>query len=171
MVNPGVILLITFAVILTIVAVLLLVWASIEYSNNSNNGNTGHTPLFPCSQNINVSSLIQIPINNSTICSQQGITGTYYYIGNLDSGQYDYVVAKFGTQPLDVCVGFCTGYTGGICNGPTYNGKSSQQNFDTCMSQLSSTTCTPPIPIAAQGTLLYYALSPTCNFCDNCGNT
>lgn len=170
MVNPGIALLVTFAVILTISLIILLVWAGIESANNKNTGNTGTTgsnSLPPCSQNINISSLIQIPTTGAD-CAQQGRTGTYYYIGNLGSGQYDYVVAKWGTQPFDVCIDFCQGFTGGMCTGPSYGGKSAQDNFDNCMKQLSSNTCTPPIPLAAQGTFLYYAYSPTCNICDNC---
>lgn len=170
MANPGMILLISFAIIITIAVIALLAWAAVENSNNPGTGGTG-TALSPCSQNINISELIQIPTNESTNCAQQGATGTFYYIGNLGGGQYDYVVARWGTQPFDVCIDFCRGFSGGVCTGPDYAGQSAQANFDRCMSELSSTTCSPPIPIAAQGTFLYYAYAPTCSICDNCRNT
>lgn len=167
MINPGVVLLITVAIILTIGVILLLVWAGVEVSNNS--GRTGNTGNFlpSCSQNINISSLIQIPINDNTKCVQNGIVTSKFCIATLDQGNYDYVVAPWTSQPLDVCIGFCTGYTGGICSGADYNGQSAQANFNKCMQQLSGTGCSPPVPIAANGTIIYYAFSPTCNVCDN----
>lgn len=167
MANPGVVLLILFAIFLTIGIIILVVWAGVDYYKNIGGG-TGTNILPPCSRDINVSSLIQIPTNGSANCIQQGSTGTFYYIGNLGSGEYDYVVAAWGSKPFDVCIGFCHGYTGGACTGPIYAGKSAQTNFDNCMSQLSSSRCTPPIPIAARGTILYYPYSPTCNVCSNC---
>lgn len=167
MINPGVVLLITVAIILTIGVILLLVWAGVEVSNNSGiTGNTGNF-LPSCSQNINISSLIQIPINDNTKCVQNGIVTSKFCIATLDKGNYDYVVAPWTSQPLDVCIGFCTGYTGGTCSGPDYNGQSAQTNFNNCMQQLSGTGCSPPVPIAANGTIIYYAFSPTCNVCDN----
>jgi len=171
MVNPGIILLISLAVILTIAVIITLIWAGISISNHQNQGTgtTGPSTLPSCTQTININTLIQIPETGFN-CIQNGVTGSLYYIGNLGTGQYDYVVAPFTLQPLDVCIGFCTGYTGGNCSGPNYNGQSAQDNFNHCMSQLSSTTCTPPIPIAAKGTTIFYAYSPTCNICDNCGH-
>jgi hypothetical protein len=170
MANTGVILLIILAIILTITMISLLIWAGVSYINSDrNNGGTGTNILPPCNQNVNISSLIQIPDVGAN-CIQNGIVGSLYYIGKLDRGQYDYVVAPWATQPLDVCVGFCTGYTGGQCSGADYNGQSAQSNFDNCMRQLSSTGCAPPIPIAARGTIIYYPLSPTCKICDNCGS-
>lgn len=170
MANPGVILLILLAVILTIAIISVLIWAGVERHNDSNTGTTGGVILPPCNQNINISSLIQIPDTGSN-CTQNGATGSLFYVGKLGGGKYDYVVAPWGTQTFDVCVGFCTGYTGGKCSGANYNGQSSQSNFDNCMKQLSSTGCAPPIPIAAKGTILYYPYTPTCNVCDTCGPT
>ena len=167
MVNVGIMLLISLAVLLTIGIIIVLIWAGVSSSNNSG-GKTGAPSLPPCSQNINISSLIQIPTMGFN-CTQQGETGPLYYIGQLGNQQYDYVVAPWGTQPLDVCIGFCSTFSDGNCTGPNYQGVSAQDNFNSCMNQLSSTTCTPPIPIAAQGTILYYPYSPTCNICDACG--
>jgi hypothetical protein len=166
MVNIGVILLFTTAILLSLLFIILIIWASISYINNSNNSITS---LPNCNSNVNPSDLIQISSTGS-ICLQNGLPISLYYIGQIPPQTYDYVVAPWGTQPLDVCVSFCTGYTGGTCYGPPYNGQSSQSNFDNCMSQLSSTTCIPPIPIASKDNTLYYALSPTCNICDNCGS-
>jgi len=169
MVNPGVVLLIILAIVLTIIVIGAIIWAAVEYSRDTNGtGGTGTTGLALCNQNINISTLIQIP-NVGANCIQNGMPSSKYYIGQLGNQNFDYVVAPWGTQPLDVCIGFCTGYTGGICFGAESQGKSAQQNFDNCMTQLSSTTCIPPIPLAAKGTILYYAFSPTCNVCDNCG--
>ncbi|CAH6420867.1 Hypothetical protein HVR_LOCUS1310 [uncultured virus] len=170
MVNPGLVLLITLAIVLTIVVIGLLIWAGVSYYNYTQGaGGTGATGLPSCSQNINISDLTQIPLGTGTNCTQNGITGSLYYVGAINSN-YDYVVAPWQTQPLVICIGYCTSYTGGNCSGPTASGKTAQENFDNCMSQLSSTTCTPPIPIAARGTILYYAYAPTCGVCDCCGS-
>jgi len=167
MANIGVILLITTAILLALLFIILIIWASLSYINNPNNNSLSSLPN--CNTNVNLSDLIQISSTGSN-CLQNGHSTSLFYIGQIPPQTYDYVVARWPTQPLDVCVSFCTGYTGGTCYGPPYNGKSSQSNFDNCMSQLSSTTCIPPIPIAANGTTLYYAFSPTCNICDNCGS-
>lgn len=173
MVNVGVALLVALAVILTIGFIALIVYAGVSFAtdHNSNTGNTGNTGnnLPPCNQNVNLQSLIQIP-DSGFNCVQEGVTGSKYYIGQLGNLQYDYVVAPWTSQPLDVCIGFCTGYTGGTtggkCSGTNWNGKSAQVNFNNCMSQLSSTTCIPPAPVAARGTILYYPFSPTDRICD-----
>lgn len=170
MVNPGIVLLITLAIILTIGVIVALIWAGVSILNNQGGGGTGVTVGPPCGQNVNLSSLIQIP-NSGANCIQRGVTGSLFYIGNLSNKSFDYVVAPWGTQPLDVCIGFCTGFTGGICTGAPSSGRSAQSNFNSCMSQLSSTTCSPPIPLAAKGAIVYYAFSPTCNICDNCGSS
>lgn len=171
MVNPGLVLLIILVVLLTIGIIAVLIWAGVSIVEHNNNGNsgTGATVGPPCSQSINLSNLIQIPDSGAN-CIQRGITGPLFYIGNLGNQSLDYVVAPWGTQPLDVCIGFCTGYTGGICKGPPSGGRSAQSNFDNCMSQLTGTGCSPPLPLAAKGAIVYYAFSPTCNICDNCGH-
>lgn len=172
MVNPGVAALAALAVILTIGFIVLLVWAGVSAATNTNSSGGRVNFLPPCSQNTNISSLIQIPPSGFN-CIQRGRPTSLYYIGQLGNKQYDYVVAPWGTIPIDVCVGFCTSLSGvtaggGSCSGPNFNGQSAQANFDHCMTQLSSTTCAPPIPIAAKGTILYYAFSPTCLICDGC---
>ena len=169
MANAGVILLILLSVLLVVVMLGLIIWGLVSNSgsNNSSNNNNGSTVLPPCSTAVDIASLVQIPMDMETNCTQNGVKGSLYYLGSLDEN-YDYVAAPWGTQPLDVCIGFCTGYTGGVCTGATYGGKSAQVNFDNCMAQLSSTTCATPLPIAAKGTTLYYAYSPTCLSCDNC---
>ncbi len=168
MANTGIVLLLILIVILVITVITLLVWAGIETSNQNNNNGGGTVILPSCSSNVNVSSLVQIP-NTGANCLQNGATGPLYYIGSISS--YDYVVAPWGTQPLDVCVHFCESYSNGKCTGPNYNGQSAQSNFNSCMTQLSGTGCSPPVPIAAKGAILYYAFSPTCNICDNCGKS
>lgn len=164
--NLGVILLIILIIILTIGITIALIYVSIEESRNNNN-NSGNVILPPCSESTNISSLIQIP-NIGSDCLQNGTAGSLYYIGNIENSKYDYVVAPWTTQPFDVCIGFCSGYTGNTCSGPNYNGKSAQDNFNNCMQQLGVTGCAPPLPVAAKGTTLYYPFTPTCNVCDNC---
>ena len=159
--NPGVILLICLGVILLITAILVITWAAISFNNNNVPG-----PLPQCSQNVNINSLIQIP-DTGYNCVQHGQTGSLYYVGQLGNLDYDYVVAPYKTPIQDVCIGFCSiGFTGGVCMGPNYNGKTAQTNYDNCIAQLSSTTCIPPIPIAAKGTTIYYPLLPTCCACE-----
>jgi hypothetical protein len=167
MVNVGVVLLILLTIILTAAIVGALVWAGIS-SNQPPSGATGPPPAPPCQQTVVLDSLIQIPTMGAN-CIQRGVTGSKFYIGNLGTGSLDFVVAPWGTQPLNVCVDFCSSFTGGICSGPNFNGQSAQANFNHCMQQLAGVNCTPPVPIAAQGTILYYAFSPTCLICDNCG--
>jgi len=166
MINEGIILLIILVIVSVIVLLSLLIWGGIAYTDNK--GKTGGTVLLPpCSQNVNISSLLQIPENGYN-CVRAGITGSLYYIGNLGDKTYDYVVAPYTTAPFTVCVSFCSNYSQGVCTGPSSSGKSAQENFNNCMSQLSSTECTPPIPIAVKGTTLYYAYLPTCKYCDGC---
>lgn len=168
MVNAGVVLLIILVVLLTVGIITALTIAGIESGKSQGTGGTaGNIPA--CSQIVQLDRLQQIP-DVGADCVQNGRTGQYFYIGNLGTGAYDYVVATFGTQPLDVCVNFCIGgSSGGVCSGPNYNGQSAQANFNRCMQQLSSDICSPPLPIAARGTTLYYAYSPTCKICSNCG--
>lgn len=172
MVNAGVIVLIIIAIILGIGAIIMISLAIIsDRTKKSHNG--GSSATEPCSQFIDIDTLPQIP--DDDICIQQGQKTSKYYIGNLNNQSLDFVVAPWATSNFDVCVGYCskfipgTGTTGGTCSGPGYNGLSAQQNFDNCMQQLSTNECFPPKPIAARGTILYYAFSPTCNICDNCG--
>jgi len=168
MVNAGLVALISLTIILTLFIVVSLILVAVK-SIRSNNGSNVPNSLPPCLSTVNINSLLQIPSNYPN-CVQQGITGSLFYIGNLGSGKYDYVVAPWGTNPSNVCIGYCSSYNNGVCLGPNYNGKSAQINFDQCMKQLTSTGCSPPLPIAAQGTKIYYALYPTCNSCDGCGN-
>ena len=167
MVNPGIILLAVFVFVLFLaLAITIAFTVNAELTHT---GSTGTTGLEPCSQTVDLDSLIQIP-SDQPPCLQQGRNLGLYWIGDLAPFTYNYVVAPYGTQPLEVCRGFCTGFTGSgtgaICTGPVYQGKTAQENFNACMSQLTSTTCLPPVPIAAQGTTLYYALLPT-EVCDN----
>src|SRR5688500_1475718 len=99
MVNPGVILLISISIILTIGITLLLIWVAIEERHNQGQSGTTGSSLPSCSQNINISSLLQIP-DNSTECIQNGRRTSLHYIGTLGTGNYDYVVAPWATQPL-----------------------------------------------------------------------
>lgn len=169
MVAVEIILLITLAVILTIGTITAVSVAAVAASNN-NSGASGTTGLPACSQNINIDTLIKIPDVGAN-CIQQGVPTNLYYIGKLGDQTYDFVVATYGNSPLNVCSGYCQGgVINGQCTGPSYAGKSAQENFNICMSQLTSTTCEPPIPLAAKGTDIYYALSPTCRACDNCAN-
>lgn len=175
MVSADVIALISVVIILVIAAVVLITWALVSAADarakeNSSGGTTGASASEPCSSFINLDNLPQIP--DSDICIQQGQPTSQYYIPSLD-----FVVAPWGTSAFDVCIGFCSGFTGstgstgGVCTGPQYQGLSAQQNFDNCMKQLSTTACFPPVPIAARGTTLYYAFSPTCGLCDGCGTS
>lgn len=158
MANFGIVLLISLVVLSMVVVTILLSWAAVESYND-------HANVIPsCDQDIDIASLVQVKDR----CIQSGVATSLYYIGSSNNSKYDFVVAPWKTQPLDVCVGFCTSYSSGVCNGPNSNGKSAQINFNHCMDQLSSTTCSPPIPIAADGAIIYYAYSPTCNICDNC---
>jgi hypothetical protein len=170
MVNVGVIILIVTIIIFILLGIGLLSWALVSRAryNELHPGEPG-TPLPPCSESINISDLIQIPTDMAPNC----IKGApYYYIGNLGDKSYDYVVSSWPTQIINVCLHFCDTLVDGVCTGGIYNGRTAQENFDSCMKQLKpNPTCSPPDPIAAKGPLLYYAFSPTCSVCDNCTGT
>ena len=159
--NYGVIILIIIIIFLFIGGIIIVAIAYNNYVINNKNTNFKE----PCGQNINISDLIQLPGGLSP-CYQGGQLTNLYYIGELSSGKYDFVVAPFTTQILSICVGYCSSYNQGICNGPNYAGKTAQQNFDECMKLLSGDgTCIPPAPIAALGTTLYYPQSVTARTC------
>jgi hypothetical protein len=167
MLNPGVILLILIVIVIIIAVIALLVWASVEQYNKSNSGNTGTSSQTPCSQTVDIGSLIQIPATGAN-CIQNGQTGSLYYIGNLQGSVFDYVVAPWPTQPKNVCVSFCNnGLSGGVCKGDDYSGRSADENYQNCMKQLTTNSCLPPIPIAAKDSILYYAFLPTYRACQN----
>jgi hypothetical protein len=166
--NPAVTWLIVATILLSLLVIGFLIAATVNYFHNtsSGTGSTG-TSLPPCSQVVDTDTLIQIEGTGSLCITnpQQDL----YYIGNLGDGKLDYVVAPYGTAPLDVCISFCEKYSAGSCTGADFNGKSAQANFDQCMKQLSSTTCAPPVPLAIKGSTLFYAYLPTCRRCQNCG--
>lgn len=164
MVDPGIIGLSCVLIIIFIVAIVMLsvfVYKYIRYEK-SQGGNA--TAQQPCSQAINVSGLIQIP-DSQLVCWQNGLPTSYYYVGNLNP-KFNYIVAPYPTQNVDVCVRYCSQLiNGGECIGASGQ-TGAQANFNACMAQLSSQSCLPPLPIAAQGSVIYYPLSPTSSGCD-----
>jgi hypothetical protein len=169
---PDVIIVICVVVILVIVAIVLIVWALVSAAderarNNATGTGAAGGASEPCSQFVDLDTLPQVP--DSDICIQQGQPTSLYYMPSNN-----FVVAPWGTSAFDVCIGYCSGFTGstgstgGVCTGPNYNNMTAQENFDACLQQLSTTVCFPPTPIAARGTTLYYAFSPTCGVCDGC---
>lgn len=162
--NPGVTWLVSFLILLVILILAVLSYAIYTYYSNNPNSNNG-VNLPPCSEVTNISSLVQI--GDLPECIVNGVSLNRYYIGRITDGKYNFTVSPYKNQPLDVCISFCSKYDGKICTGPEYNGKTAQENFESCMEQLSSTVCKPPIPIAAKGTILYYPLQPKCE-CENC---
>ena len=160
--EPIIVILIIIGVILLLIFIGLCITAVVAPTTNNNSSIIVATPS--CASTTDLSKLITIP-NSGFNCIQNGIPTSLYYIGQLDNNQYDYVVAPWTSQPLDVCIGFCESYTNGICNGSTYNGLSAQDNFDKCMTQLTATTCIPPAPLAIKDGILYYPLAPTAKIC------
>lgn len=160
--EPIVLVLIIISVIILIIFIGLCITAIVVPATQQGNNNVTTTPS--CTSTTDLSKLLTIP-NSGYNCNQNGITTSLYYVGDLGNKNYDYVVAPWTSQPLDVCIGFCQSYTNEICTGSNYNGLSAQQNFDNCMTQLSSTTCIPPSPIAIKDGILYYPLSPTAKIC------
>ena len=167
--STAIIFLIIFIVIIFILILLLLTNSAISIVSSNNQADPTNPALPSCTSNVNLSDLIVIPETGFN-CIQQGLTGSLYYIGPLGDGTYNYVVAPWQTSPLDVCVGYCDSYNNDICTGPNYQGRTAQQNFDNCISQLTPADCIPPAPIAIRSNILYYAYSPTCLICDGCTN-
>lgn len=122
------------------------------------------SPLKPCDLTTDYGGLLQLTDSLVEDCQViAGQTGTYYYIGKASSD--DFVVGPSPTSNLSVCIRYCSSYNANTseCQGPVYNGKTAQQNFDSCMSQLSEPyvgKCTPPGPLAAMGVIPYYAYAP-----------
>lgn len=164
--NPGLVLMVCLASLLLIGFIIFVIVGIIRATEQENNNN--NTATEPCINTVDTADLIKIPDTGAN-CVQGGVTGSLYYVGKLGDGKFDYVVAPWATSPLNVCVGFCESYTSGTCLGPNYDGKTAQENFDDCLKQLSPSTCQPPLPIAIKDAILYYAYSPTCHICDNCG--
>ncbi|MFK5969041.1 MAG: hypothetical protein QM487_02820 [Candidatus Marithrix sp.] len=159
----------SLTVLFNMIAIITLVLAvSISifgyFSSTQDTGTTGTIGAPTCLEITDISSLVQIP-SNQPHCFQQGRETSLFYIGTLNQN-FDYVVAPYGSSPLDVCVSFCKSYSNGVCEGDNFAGKTAQENFDACITQLTPTDCVPPLPIAAQGTILYYALAPTSLICE-----
>lgn len=161
--NAGLIVLIIFTICITVGMIVLLVYAGIDFSKSQSLASTTTVLAPTCADSTNISTLLQIP-STTAPCVQNGLTTSLYYIGALANGKYNFVVAPWPTAPLDVCVAYCTQYLNGTCTGSVYNGQSAQANFTACLQQLNAlptNQCTPPAPIAAIGTTLYYPYSPT----------
>lgn len=170
MVNPGIVLLVVLAIGLTIVVIALLIWAAAASAAEEPSQN-----LQSCSTTIDPSQLIPISADWQ-YCSSDNKEGTLYYIGCTGDRNLNFVVATTPQSAQTVCVSYCdqftppsAGSTGfGTCTGPAYNNKSAQDNFNTCMTQLTPTNCLAPLPLAVQGTTLYYAYSATPRICGTC---
>ena len=170
MVNVGIVLLVVVLVILFILVFVAIIAAYQRFLAGSTGGGGSQGALPSCLSQTNISDLI--PLDSLTPCFQNGRQTNLYYIGGVDQGKFDFVVAPFGTSPNDVCVGYCSRFDGTTCTGPDYNGRSAQDNFTRCIQQLSSATCIPPTPLATlSGTTLYYPQSVTARTCCNSTNT
>ncbi len=168
--NGVTIFLIIFAILLTLIVVGVLCYMAYQSSITPSPINPDQ-PTSSCTNIAIPEQLLVIPETGAN-CIVGGQTGQYFYIGNLGDTKYDYVVTPYGTQALNVCIHFCDkGLSDGVCNGPNYNGRKAQENFDNCMKQLIRTDCTGPVPIAIKDSIYYYAYTPTCNTCSNCGAT
>lgn len=117
----------------------------------------------PCDEVININSLLQLESKQD--CEVNGATGTYYYIGN--DTDFDFVVSKLMISPQDICIQYCTSFGNSGCSGPEYKGASAEESYIFCSYQTSQGGCIPPIPMAAKGTTLFYAYSPTSKMCTN----
>jgi hypothetical protein len=172
MVNPGILLLVLLVIGLTITVIALLIWAA--YSSQQQEA----TIQESCSNVIDPSQLLQISSDWEYCTTGDATQGTLYYIGCTGDRSLNFVVSPTPQSPLNVCISYCDRYTPppsgttgfGTCTGPDYNNKSAQDNFNTCMSQLNPTNCIPPLPLAVNGTTLYYAYSATPRVCGQCIN-
>lgn len=165
--NVGVITLIVVAILVVCGVIGLSTYLFLDYQKKDRREKIFVIPP-PCSDKINIANLIQIPNTPSSLvqCKQNGQNTSLYYIGTLGNQQYDYVVAPWTTSPENVCVKFCKSYVNKVCIGNSINGVSAQKNFDNCMAQLNDLSCSPPTPIAAKGTTIYYPFVPTRSICD-----
>lgn len=168
MMNPVVIIAIIVIIILIVVLVVMVVRAAISNHQNTVDGGSNTTNRPPCSTTVNPTQLVVIPEDQEP-CHQDSVI-TLYYVGELSQGKWDFVVAPITTLPTNVCAAFCSSIQNNICTGPSYAGKTAQQNYTDCIASLSTiaVNCVPPAPIAIKGNVLYYPYSPTCRACDTC---
>lgn len=165
-VNSGVILMIFFIIIVSIIIIILLV-SIIYFSASSDQNQNGNADLLnTCSQDINISDLIQIPTSGAN-CNIGNNINNLFYIGNLGDQSLDFVVSPWPNNTQNVCVSYCSSFNNGICLGENFNGRTAQENYDMCIEQLTPDDCIPPLPLAARGTILYYAFSPTSRICNS----
>lgn len=157
--EPGLLTLIIITVVLLASMITLLVVAAVQNGNS-----TKPSESHPCSETINIGSLIQVSDKNVISCQYNKELGTLYYIGDADP-TLDFVVAPWPTDPSHVCAQYCNpAPENGVCTGPSYQGKTAQENYDNCISTLITkyeNHCFPPAPIAAKGITPYYAYSVT----------
>lgn len=170
--NKGLkIVLVLLALSSLILILLITCYGAYQYNKNLHDENSsgsvsdGGNVLPQCSQG--ATGLLQL--EGSSNCLQSGIDNGLYYLGNYPPNNYDYVVSFYPTQPFDVCVRFCDGFTGGVCSGPKISGKPAQDSFNDCMKFLdpSNANCIPPTPLAILDGTFYYPYSPTKAICDN----
>jgi len=121
--------------------------------------------LTRCSNYVAKQDLAQIT-ERTPRCIRDGQVTDLYYVPELD-----YVVGSAPVMPQSaVCRFFCKDLTDGVCTGEDYDGYSAQHNYDACMKRLVRTDCIPPVPLAVRGgDELFYAVSPTGQYCDNIG--
>jgi hypothetical protein len=159
-----------FAIFLvsSIILILILIVIAIVAAVYASSAPPPSVKLLPqCSTTYTPSQVFQInPDDPASICeTQDGTTGTYYYLGKVSP--FPYVVARSTMIPFNVCVQYCTSYQNGTCTGPNVEDKTSQQMFDQCISQLDNPTCQAPVPIAAIDSTFYFATDVTTKRCIN----
>ena len=158
----GLTILTVVVVVMFAIVISILIWAAVSKSSSGND-----TTKPPCSQIVDVDSLIRIP-EDLPRCKQNGRETPFYCISQLGTQEYDYLTAPYGATPIQVCDSFCNkGYKGGKCSGDSVGGKTAQENFDECITQLTDDNCIPPTPIAVRSNILYYANKPSCASCES----
>ena len=165
MANAGIALATIFLVILSAIFIVIILSALISDSVD----NTNDPVTVPaCTSFIPQSELINIPEIGARCVTQGNLNQTLYYIGNLGDQTYDYVVSPWPNQPELVCASYCSPPPkDGVCTGPIYAGRTAQENYDICLTQLIPNDCEPPVPLAVKGITEYFAYIPTSLICQS----
>lgn len=159
--------LLIFTVILVVIIVVFLFILIYRAYQASRNPTRQVVILPPCNDTVNVTTLVQIP-STAPRCFIGGVEQNTYFIGNINPA-YNYVVGPSAVPAQTVCLGYCQTFnsTTQVCTGQGSGGTvSAQTEYDNCITQLSSTSCQTPLPVAALGPVVYYPQSVTQQNCE-----
>jgi hypothetical protein len=139
-------------VIFAIIVILLIILGIVGFEEYVKNRNVPSTPpaLPNCDDFVDRSSLLVLTNDNSRSCK----LSSSFFVPSIN-----FVVAPFPVTANNVCLQFCDTLTNGNCVSAT--NPNAQSDYQNCLTTLTNSQCSGPLPIAIQNNILYYANSPT----------